>query len=130
VSSLRSGKLLALLFSCGDENISFKLAGGVAPVRAFEDDRGEMQMMLEMLFRLDADSSRAAGVSPLVKLATSEKKNDVLTVGVRGVRGPPGVFSNVPYPPGEKRPFAVGDCNHANTFDVSNEPFDIGFCLP
>ena len=46
--------------------------------------------------------------------ATSEKKNEVLTVGVRGVRGAPfGVLR--PKPPGEKRPFAVGDCSHART---------------
>mmetsp|Transcript_12470 Transcript_12470/g.35710 ORF Transcript_12470/g.35710 Transcript_12470/m.35710 type:complete len:86 (-) Transcript_12470:1118-1375(-) len=55
--------------------------------------------------------------------ATSEKKNDVLTVGVLGVLGAPlGVFNIEPKPPGEKRPFAVGDCNHARTFDESNEP--------
>jgi hypothetical protein len=48
--------------------------------------------------------------------ATSEKKNEVLTVGVRGVLGIPlGVLSMEPKPPGEKRPLAVGDCNHART---------------
>lgn len=48
--------------------------------------------------------------------ATSEKKNEVLTVGVLGVLGIPlGVFSIELKPPGEKRPFAVGDCNHAST---------------
>lgn len=86
--------------------------------------------MLEIFFRVESDSSLAAGVSPVGKLATSEKKKDVLTVGVLGVRGPPGVFSSAPYPPGENSPFAVGDCNQASTFDVSNAMFDIGFCLP
>lgn len=48
--------------------------------------------------------------------ATSEKKNEVLTVGVLGVLGAPlGVFSMEPNPPGEKRPFAVGDCSQART---------------
>lgn len=51
--------------------------------------------------------------------ATSEKKNEVLTVGVLGVLGIPlGVFSIEPKPPGENRPFAVGDCNHARTARV------------
>lgn len=54
------------------------------------------------------------------KLATSEKKKEVLMVGVRGVRGavcaPPGVFNAEPKPPpGEKNPFAVGDWSQAST---------------
>mmetsp|Transcript_29453 Transcript_29453/g.45343 ORF Transcript_29453/g.45343 Transcript_29453/m.45343 type:complete len:94 (-) Transcript_29453:1310-1591(-) len=57
------------------------------------------------------------------KPATSEKKKDVLTVGVLGVRGPPrGVFIIDPKPPGENRPFAVGDCNHARTLEESKGP--------
>jgi hypothetical protein len=56
------------------------------------------------------------------KLATSEKKNEVLTVGVRGVLDPAGVFMTEFRPPGLKRPFAVGDCSHASTLDVSNDP--------
>jgi hypothetical protein len=41
----------------------------------------------------------------------------VLTVGVLGVRGPTplGVFNIDAKPPGEKRPFAVGDCNQERT---------------
>lgn len=52
------------------------------------------------------------------KPATSEKKKEVLTVGVLGVRGATrGVLRTElkPPPPGEKRPFAVGDCNQART---------------
>ena len=58
------------------------------------------------------------------KLATSEKKKLVLTVGVPGVRA--GVFITEPYPPGENIPLAVGDCSHAKTFDWSNEPALVG----
>jgi hypothetical protein len=64
----------------------------------------------------------------LGKLATSEKKNEVVFVGVLGVRGAVparGVFIADPKPkppPGENSPFAVGDCSHASTFDASKDP--------
>lgn len=62
--------------------------------------------------------------APLGRLATSEKKKDVLTVGVRGVRGafraPRGVFNIEPKPPGENKPLAVGDCNQARTANSIN----------
>lgn len=129
--------------SAGDEKISLKLilAGdcnddgcGVdvpflcprAPCKT-----GEMQMLplpvprfarmwlwppLPLLFAFGDESP------PRGNDATSEKKKDVLTVGVRGVRvsAPLGVLSIDPNPPGENRPFEFGECNHASTLDESN----------
>lgn len=85
--------------------------------------KGEMQIMLERPFLglLSVLSSRL-GVSPRARPATSEKKKDVLTLGVpgvRGIKGPLGVFMMEFSPPGENNPLAVGDCNQFNTLDVS-----------
>lgn len=66
---------------------------------------------------------------PLGKPATSEKKNEVVNVGVFGVlvSPPRGVFNIDPRPPGEKSSFVVGDCNHAKTFeDSSKDPLAAG----
>jgi len=104
------------------------------------DDKGEIQiiLLLPRPLPLRFSTSEFAAVAPgfgdahsppLGKPATSEKKNDVLKVGVCGAFGTPprGVFNIDPRPPGEKRPFAVGECNQANTFDdSSNDPFDAG----
>ena len=58
---------------------------------------------------------------PRGKPATSEKKNDVLNVGVLGAFIPAlGVFSIDPIPPGENSSFVVGECNQANTLDDSS----------
>ena len=61
----------------------------------------------------DVSAPAFGETSPLRgKPATSEKKNDVLTVGVLGVLGTPaprGVFIIEPSPPGENKPLAVGD---------------------
>mmetsp|Transcript_8178 Transcript_8178/g.9516 ORF Transcript_8178/g.9516 Transcript_8178/m.9516 type:complete len:113 (+) Transcript_8178:1584-1922(+) len=77
----------------------------------------------------DPDLIGDAQSPPRGKPATSEKKKDVLNVGVWGfltnepVTPARGVFNMDPNPPGENSPFAVGECNHANTFDESsNEP--------
>jgi hypothetical protein len=93
-----------------------------------DDSNGEMQIMLEYtpcgpLVRLPAAPSPFGDGNSVFrgKLSTSEKKNEVPMVGVRGVRGavgaPRGVFEAEPKkpPPGEKSPFAVGDCSHAST---------------
>ena len=86
------------------------------PCRCLVDAKGDMQMMLDNPFLglLPGSASPCLGVSPLrTKLATSEKKKDVLTVGVPGVRGtsgPLGVFMmEFRPPPGEKSPLPVGD---------------------
>jgi hypothetical protein len=90
--------------SFGEANTSFKFIGVFTvevPGRALEDASGEMQIMLEIPFcaRL-APSPLGVKLSlPRGRLATSEKKNDVLTVGVLGVRGAPtawGVFKMEP----------------------------------
>ena len=84
----------------------------------FDEASGEIQIIFDT--PLDPprfDSPPGLGEASLPgNPATSEKKNDVLTLGVLGVLGAPrGVFNIEPRPPGEKRPFAVGDCNHART---------------
>ena len=85
------------------------------------DANGEMQIIL---FPVEA----LAGVCGCFgKLATSEKKKDVLTVGVGVVccLGL-GVF-NIEPKPGENKPLAVGDCSQASTLEVSKEVG--GMCL-
>jgi hypothetical protein len=97
------GKLLGFFsFSFGDANTSFKFTGVFVlvfvPLLALDDANGEMQMIFEIPFcaRLLALSPFGVKLSlPRGRLATSEKKKDVLTVGVLGVRGAPaacGVF--------------------------------------
>lgn len=90
-----------LSLSFGDANTSFKFTGVFVlvfvPLLALDDANGEMQMIFEMPFcaRLLALSPCPFGVKlslPRGRLATSEKKKDVLTVGVLGVRGACGVF--------------------------------------
>ena len=91
----------------------------LAPFFDFDEARGEIQIMFDM--PLDPPrfvSAPGLGeVSVLCgKPATSEKKKEVLTTGVLGVRGATlGVLRTELNPPGEKRPFAVGDCNQART---------------
>ena len=89
----------------------------------FDDARGEMQMMLDTP-RVPPffDSDPGFGdVSPPGSPATSEKKKEVLTLGVLGVLGAPlGVFRMEPKPPGEKSPFAEGDCNHERTARITS----------
>lgn len=125
--SPNNGRLLGRPLSFGDANKSLKFIGvlpvvDVPPFRPLDDAKGEMQIILEYpLGPLRRAGSPGLGdtSAPLGKLATSEKKNDVLTVGVLGVRGafraPRGVLSIEPKPPGENKPFAVGDCSQAST---------------
>lgn len=101
------------------------------PPLALDEASGEIHIILERPFfpvrgvAVIVDEAPAAS-SPRGRLATSEKKNDVHMVGVRGVRGtPPGVLSMDAYPPGLNNP--VGDCNHANTFDVSKDSPEMTF---
>jgi hypothetical protein len=105
------------------------------------DDKGEIQiiLLLPRPFPLRLSLSEMATAAPdfgeahsppLGRPATSEKKKDVLNVGVGGALSipPRGVFSIDPKPPGEKRSFDVGECNHASTFeDSSKDPFGVGF---
>lgn len=91
----------------------------LTPFFDLEEARGEIQIIF------DTPRPPPRFVSPpgfgevsvlCGKPATSEKKNEVLTVGVLGVRGATlGVLRTEENPPGEKRPLAVGDCNHART---------------
>eukprot|EP00977_Amphora_coffeiformis_P009991 scaffold2335_cov175-Amphora_coffeaeformis.AAC.18 len=118
--------------SRGDAKKSLKFIGVEAAgveVRFRDEANGEIQIILEIpLFCdfLSFSSGFGESCSFLGRLATSEKKNDVVTVGVRGVLTA-GVFVTEPSPPGEKRPCAVGDCNQASTFAVSNDSVT---CLP
>ena len=94
------------------------VCGWLGPLR-LDDASGDMHIVLE--YTPCGPPRFAALLSPLGdansfrgKLATSEKKKDVLIVGVCGVRGaaspPRGVFKSDPKPPpGEKSPLAVGD---------------------
>jgi hypothetical protein len=121
----------ALSFSRGEAKKSIKFIGVDAagvPVRFLDEASGEIQMILEIPPFCDFLSSFSAafGESWRGKLATSEKKKDVLTVGVLGVRAA-GVFITEPSAPGENNPCAVGDCSHASTFEVSKEPVT---CFP
>lgn len=63
--------------------------------------------------------------------ATSEKKKDVLNVGVGGSfeTAPLGVFNMDPKPPGENILFTDGDWSHANTLELSSKepPLDDAF---
>ena len=121
--SLNKGIDLSL--SRGDAKKSLKFIGVEAAgveVRFRDEANGEIQMMLEIpLFCdfLSFSSGFGESCSFLGRLATSEKKNDVVTVGVRGPAA--GVFVTEPSPPGENRPCAVGDCNHASTLEVSKD---------
>lgn len=75
--------------------------------------------MILLLLAREADRE---GVTPSWgRFATSLKKKLVLTVGVRGVVG---CFRGVldTDGPGEKSPWAVGDCSHARTLEVSKDP--------
>lgn len=86
------------------------------------DDMGEMQMLLRPVPDLASPPDLGDDdISPRGRAAASEKKKDVLTDGVRGVRGKPalGVFSMDPKPPGEKRPFELGEWSHARTLEES-----------
>lgn len=111
----------------------------VVDPRTLAEANGEIQIMLEIPWEAERREPSLTGVSPPPPLrgvrslprgrvATSVKKKLVLTVGVPGVRGIPvcGVFTIEPYPPGEKNPLAVGDCNHASTLEWSKEPVDVG----
>lgn len=96
-----------------------------------------MQIILLLLrpvalrFSLSEAAAAAPGFGevhspPRGKPATSEKKKEVLKVGVLGVLVIPafGVFNIDPIPPGENSSFPVGECNQANTLeDSSREPF-------
>lgn len=89
-----------------------------------EDANGEMQIMFE--YPRPPRFPFSPGLGEMVQSlrgspATSEKKNEVLTVVVLGVCGAPfGVFNIDANPPGENKPFAVGDCSQARTFELSN----------
>lgn len=97
-----------------------------APFFDFDDASGEMQMMFDIPlppFRFVSAPGFGDGSKLWGRPATSEKKKEVLTVGVLGVRGATrGVFRADEKPPGEKRPFAVGDCSQASTFEESKLP--------
>ena len=109
--SLSMGRLLILVR--GEAKTSLKLSGAADFLL---EERGEMQIMFPL---------RLVGVVVLspCRLATSEKKKDVLTVGVRG--GACGVLA-MELLPGENSSFALGDCNHASTLDVSKEAETMG----
>lgn len=100
-----------LAFSRGDAKKSLKFIGVLeadVAVRFRDDANGEIQIMLEIPLFCDFLSFSVGlgdSCSFLGRLATSEKKKEVLTVGVLGVRAPPaGVFITEPRPPGENNP--------------------------